>query len=789
MSNCSENNIYNEIMILPLIPLRGTVVFPNSVVSFDVGRDKSIKALEYAADKDIPVFLTSQKNPTQEEPDYEDVYKMGTVTKIKQTIRLPGNMLRVLAEGLFRAEITSFNSEHIFMQAEIKIITEDEVKDEADLNTCSLVRTAQEAFEEYSALTGRLSPEIIMQALMCELPGALADLIASHLFVLHTDKQQILEKLDYIERLNLSLEILYKELNILNLQKEIYSKVKVGIEKNQKEYYLKEQIKVIQEELGEKEGIINEIQEIRNRIEKEKIPEYVSEKLEKELKRLERINNISAEANVIRDYVDLLVELPWGKKSKESADIKRAEDILNKEHYGLEKVKERIVEFLAVRQMSQKADVPILCLVGPPGVGKTSIAQSVAKSLNRKYVRMSLGGVRDEAEIRGHRKTYVGAMPGRIISSLKQAKTNNPLILFDEIDKLGNDFRGDPSSALLEVLDSEQNISFRDHYLELPFDLSDVLFMCTANTVTTIPDALRDRLEIINLSSYTEDEKFNIATKFLINKQLKKHGLKRNIVKIDDSAVSDVIKYYTREAGVRQLERYIGSLCRKAVKQLLTDKSKKTVTFTSENIEGFLGKRKYRIDKKIKNSEIGIARGLAWTSLGGETLSVEVNTMKGTGKFELTGSIGDVMKESAHAAISYIRSASSTLNISKKFYKDTDIHIHIPEGAVPKDGPSAGITMATAMISALTGIPVKNDVGMTGEITIRGRILPIGGLKEKVLAAKNAGLRKVIIPIENDKDLNELPESIKENMEFILAENMSGVLEHSLENFGINPIT
>lgn len=779
----SENN---KIMQLPLVALRGLVVFPKSILSFDVGRAKSVEAMEYALQNDTTVFLVAQKDAKQEDPGQMDMYPFGTVTKIRQILKMPGNMVRVLAEGLHRGKINTYLQADPYYKVEITKIQDDEETDneghgEGQEETIAIVRTAHEAFEQYAPLFGKLGPETIMEVLNCEAPGNLADLIGTHVQIPTEEKQSLLEEIDDKNRLLQAIRYLFKEIDVLTIQRDIFVKVKSNIDKNQKEYVLKEQARVIQEELGDKDGVPAEILVYHERMAEKKLPDYAVEKLEKEFKRLERSNPASGESVVIRDYVDWVLDLPWENKSKENTSLKRAQIILDKEHYGLEKVKERVVEFLAVRQNAPKLDAPILCLVGPPGVGKTSIAKSVAKSLNRQYVRMSLGGLRDEAEIRGHRKTYVGAMPGRIIYSMKQGATMNPVILLDEIDKMNSDFRGDPASAMLEVLDGEQNNTFRDHYLEIPYDLSDVLFICTANSLETVPQALRDRLEVISLSSYTEEEKLNIAMKFLLDKQLKKHGLKRGSLRIKEEAILDIIRHYTKEAGVRQLERYIGQLCRKSVKEMLMESNRKSVTIDSQNLEQYLGKHKFRVDKINEASDVGIARGLAWTSVGGDTLSIEVNTMRGTGKFELTGNMGQVMKESAQAAVSYIRSNYKAFNLGKNFYRQTDIHIHIPEGAVPKDGPSAGITMATAMISALSDIPVRNDVGMTGEITIRGRVLPIGGLKEKVLAAKNAGLKKIILPFDNEGDLAELSDYIKEGMEFVLAKEMDEVLQHALE--------
>lgn len=761
---------------LPLVALRGLVIFPSSLLSFDIKRMQSVEALEESLENDNLVFLTAQIDSTLEEPQETDLYKCGTVTKIVQILKLPGNMLRVICEGVERAVIEDFIQQKPFFKVHINQV-EDSAADAivSDDHLEALMRLAQESFEEYAEMNGRLMPDAIVDILSCSEPGRLADLLGAHSQMKMEDKQRLLEETDGVVRLEEATRLLRHEISILSMQRDILLKVKANVDQNQREYFLREQLKVIQEEIGEKDGVGAEIEAYRERMAKADLPDYVRDKMSKELLRLERMPNAMGEGSVIRDYIDWILDLPWSVKSVDRNNLARAERVLAKDHYGLEKVKERVLEYLAVRQFSARLDAPILCLVGPPGVGKTSIAKSVARALNRQYIRMSLGGVRDEADIRGHRKTYIGAMPGRILHGVKQAGTANPLILLDEIDKMSSDFRGNPGAALLEVLDGEQNNSFRDHYIELPFDLSDTLFICTANTLDTVPDALRDRLEIVTLSSYTQDEKLHIAKGFLIPKQLKKHGLRRNQLRIKEDAILDIILHYTREAGVRQLERYIGELCRKTVKLILMEKQR-SATVSSQNITDFLGKRKHRHDKIQDESVSGICKGLAWTAYGGETLSIEVNTMKGSGKIQLTGNMGEVMKESAQAAISYIRSRSGKLEIGQSFYKDTDVHVHIPEGATPKDGPSAGITMATAIISALTEKAVRNDIGMTGEITIRGRVLPIGGLKEKVIAGRNAGLTKILLPFDNESDLDELPVYLKEGIEFVLVRDMDEVL-------------
>ncbi len=766
---------------LPIIPLRGVVVFPSCVIAFDVGRQKSIQAMEEAMSKDNNVFLTAQKNPTTEEPPNDELFTFGAVAKIKQIFRLPGGVVRIIAVGIDRGIINCFTQSDPYIKAEINVVAAiEETPESIDESIIATVRVVHEAFEQYVALNQKTTPDVIMEILNCETPAKLADLVAANTQFSINEKQLILEETESLKRLAMVAHLLHREIGILSIQKEVLQKVKFNIDKHQREYYLREQLKVIQEELGEKDGILADVEKYKERLEKLTLPDYAVEKFEFELNRLKRASSTSPESAVIRDYLDCILSLPWSERSEESKGLKKARQVLDKDHYGLEKVKERIIEFLAVRQVAKKLDSPILCLVGPPGVGKTSIAKSVAKALNRKYIRLSLGGVKDEAEIRGHRKTYVGAMPGRIIYSMRQAQTLNPLILLDEIDKLSSDFRGDPSSAMLEVLDPEQNNAFRDNYLEIHYDLSDVLFICTANSIDTIPYALKDRLEIISLTSYTEDEKENIAIRFLINKQLNKHGLKKYQLKISKECVCSIIKYYTKEAGVRQLERCIGEICRKSVKEILTEGKKKTVNVTHQNLELFLGKRKYHIGKINEICEIGVAKGLAWTAVGGDTLSIEVNVMHGSGELLLTGNLGDVMKESAQAAISYIRANFERFRLERNFYKNIDIHIHVPEGATPKDGPSAGITIATAMISALSQTPVRNDVCMTGEITIRGRVLPIGGLKEKVVAAKSQGILNVIIPLENEPDLMELPKNIREGVSFVLADNMETVLANAL---------
>lgn len=767
-----------ELINLPVIPLKGITVFPNMVISFAVANKNFIDTLETAMKNDEMVFLVSQRNVSSVDIEYKDLYSMGTIVKVKQVFRLPGNITHVIAEGMSRGELINLQENDGNTFADVNKIVDDDY--EEDIYIEALMRSATEAFEEYIKLSAKSSNTSIndFTGILSEKnPGRLSDLISAEIHLPQEEKQSILEIKEPIERLKNILNILKHELKILKIKIDIDEKVKSKIEKTQKEYYLREQLKVIQDELGDKDGVKADADDYKERLKAKKYPKEVNDVVLKEIEKMMRVPFSSPESNVIKSYIEWLLDLPWLERTKESIDLEKAEKILDKEHYGLSKVKERIIEFLAVRSNTKNLNAPIICLVGPPGVGKTSIAKSIAKCVNRKYTRISLGGVKDESEIRGHRRTYVGAMPGRIISAIKKAEVSNPLILLDEIDKLSTSYSGDPSAALLEVLDSAQNYSFKDHYIEIPYDLSQVFFICTANSADTIPAPLRDRMEMIYLSSYTSEEKINIAYKYLYAKALKEHGLKKNQLKISISAFEEVINSYTKEAGVRQLERMIGTICRKAVKNIVLGETKQQ-SVTKNNIEDYLGIKKYKYDKIYEENQIGIVRGLAWTSVGGDTLSIEVNTMKGTGKFEFTGNIGDVMKESAKAAVSFIRSNYEKFNLDDDFYKNTDIHIHIPEGAVPKDGPSAGITMATAMISALTGAYVKNNVAMTGEITIRGRVLPIGGLKEKIIAAKRAGIEKVIIPLENKKDLQEIPQNIIEDLNFVYAKDMNDVLNN-----------
>lgn len=764
---------------IPLIPLRGMSVFPYMVIHFDVGREKSINALEAAMVEDSLIFLCSQKDATVDEPTSEDFYHIGTVSKIKQMLKLPGGSIRVLVEGLNRGKIIEIIKEESYLEAEIEEVIYKPEELERDEKIEAAMRLVLKDFEEYINLSNKVSPDLILMVSDIEDPGRFADVIASYIYLKEEENQKILEAFDFYERLELLHSILQKEIEILKIEEQINQRVKKQITKVQKEYYLREQMKAIQSELGEEDELIEEIEEYKTKIEEIKMPKEVKEKALKEVNRLYKLSPNSAETGVIRTYLDWIVELPWDKETKDKVNIKKSRDILNNDHYGLYDVKERILEYIAIRKLTKNMKGPILCLVGPPGVGKTSIAKSIAKSLNRNFVRMSLGGVRDEAEIRGHRRTYVGALPGRIISSIKKAGSKNPVFLFDEIDKLNSDFRGDPASALLEVLDPEQNNTFTDHFLEVPFDLSQVFFITTANTTATIPRPLLDRMEVIKISGYTEEEKLQIGLNYLLPKQLKEHGLKENNLELSKEAIRDVINNYTREAGVRELERNIANICRKAAKRIV-EEDVKTVRVNRGNLDKYLGGAKYRYETVGKTHEVGVATGLAWTTVGGDTLSIEVNCMKGTGKVQLTGQLGDVMKESAMAGLSYIRSISKILDIEENFYKEMDIHIHVPEGAIPKDGPSAGITMATAVISALMNKPINKDVAMTGEITLRGRVLPVGGIKEKVLAAHRAGIKKILLPWENKKDLEEIPAKVRNKIEFVLVKKMDDVLEHAL---------
>ena len=759
---------------IPLIPLRGLTVFPNMIIHFDVGRDKSLKAIEAAMVKDEYVLLVTQKNTMQENPNHEEIYDIGTIVKIKQIVKQKPPIIKVLVEGIKRARVLEVANGQ-YLEAYIEEIEEKEAEDTPE--TEALMRSVGELFERYAGLNTKLSMEMVYSILGASSPLEIMDLIVANIPLEVTRKQEILECLEPAQRMYKVLEVLESEVEILELQKEIQGKVKDNIDQLQKEYYLREQLKVIQEELGEKDGVKADVEQYRAKMEELELSEEVKDKIEKEIGRLLKVPSSSPESGMIRSYIESLLALPWSYVTEENIELDHAETVLERDHYGLEEVKERILDFLSVRKFTETIGAPILCLVGPPGVGKTSIARSIAEATSRNYVRISLGGVRDEAEIRGHRRTYVGAMPGRFANALSEAGSSNPLMLLDEVDKMMSDFRGDPAAALLEVLDSAQNHSFRDHYLEVPLDLSKVLFVATANTLSTIPRPLLDRMEIIEVNSYTPIEKIEIADRYLVPKEMKKHGLNKKSFKISKDAINYVIEHYTREAGVRNLERQIGTLCRKATREMLRE-NKKSVTINTKKVQNYLGAEKVTYKEKNAKPQVGVVRGLAWTAVGGDTLSIEVNVMDGKGIFELTGNMGNVMKESAKAAMSYIRSKAPALGLSKDFYKQIDIHIHIPEGAVPKDGPSAGITMATAIISALTNKKVRNDIAMTGEITIRGRVLAIGGLKEKILAAKRAGIFEVIVPKENEKNIQEISSDVLDDVTVIYAETMDDVLKH-----------
>lgn len=764
-----------KISDMPVLPLRGVTIFPEMIMHFDVGREKSVKALDEAMKQNELILAVAQKDADVDEPSREDLYTVGTVVQIKQMAKIGDGQFKVLVKGTARARILDIE-ESDYLSAKIEIINEEAPK-EQNVKQEALVRTIAELFERYAGLNPRITDEVLYGILNLKDSIEMMDIIIGHIVLEVEKKQAILECLDIQERMYKTIQVLESEIEILSIQKEIMTKVKSNIDQSQKEYFLREQIKVIQEQLGDKDGLQGEIEKYQEKMKHLNLPQEVEEKLHKEIRKLRNTPSTSPDNGNIRTYIETVLDLPWNESTKENLDLKKANQILAKEHYGLSKIKERVIEYLAVRKLSNETISPILCLVGPPGVGKTSIAKSIAHATGRNYVRISLGGVRDEAEIRGHRRTYVGAIPGRFVYGLSEAKSNNPLMLLDEIDKMASDFKGDPAAALLEILDSNQNNSFKDHYLEVPVDLSEVLFIATANSLNGIPRPLLDRMEIIEVSSYTSLEKLEIAQKYLLPNQLEKHHLSKTQIKVNKANMLYIIEHYTKEAGVRGLERTIAKICRKAAREIV-EKEVVSVQITPTKLKEYLGASLFEYEDKNKNDEIGIVRGLAWTSVGGDTLSIEVNCMKGKGQLELTGKMGDVMKESARAAVSYIRSRASELGIQEDFYMNKDMHIHIPEGAVPKDGPSAGITMATAMISSLTGKAVRADLAMTGEITIRGRVLPIGGLKEKLLAAKRAKIKTVIVPAQNKRNVEELEACIIEGLEIIYATTMDDVLKH-----------
>ncbi|MEG0900177.1 MAG: endopeptidase La [Oscillospiraceae bacterium] len=764
---------------MPLIAMRGLVMFPKMVLHFDVGRDKSILALNAAMKDNRLIMLVAQKDLKIDEPTDNDLYRIGVVAEIKQIVKAKGETLRVIVEGMYRGVIDEFVETTPFFKAVVSESPLKEIRKSQELKCSALLRTVKDLFEEYCELSPRMPNDLVGNIIFDDDYINIAEYVAGNMPIQIEDKQKILAESCPIKRLECLAAVLDRENDILSLEKDIYDKVKDQVDKNQREYYLREQLKAITTELNEGDDPTDEGYKYMDQIYKLHLSVDNEEKLINEAKRMMRISSNSSEGAIIRNYLDTCLSLPWNKSTTDKIDIKKAKEILDKEHYGMQKVKNRILELLAVRKLSSDISGQIICLVGPPGIGKTSIAKSVAKTLGRKYARMSLGGLHDEADIRGHRKTYIGAMPGRIITALKQAKSNNALILLDEIDKLGNDFKGDPSSALLEVLDSEQNNAFVDHYIEIPFDLSKTLFLATANDLSAIPAPLRDRMEIIELTSYTRDEKFNIAKNYLVNKQIKRIGLKLTQIKFSDEAILELIDYYTRESGVRSLEREIASISRKVARDIVSGEEKR-VLVNAEVVQKYLGSRRFKPELIGAEDEIGLVNGLAWTSVGGEMLQIEVAILEGTGKIELTGQLGDVMKESARTAVSYIRSCCSKYNIDGDFYKNKDIHLHIPEGAVPKDGPSAGVSMCTALISALGNIPVKHDVAMTGEITLRGRVMAIGGLKEKAMAAHRAGIKTIIIPEDNKSDIEEIDEIIRKEVQFITANHIETVLENAL---------
>ena len=768
-----------EILTMPCIPLRGLLVYPRTVLHFDVGREKSIRALEAAMNKDKILFVSSQKDENILIPTPDDYYKVGTVVKIKQMLKIQGDSVRVLVEGMYRASIKEITAEEPYISASVDRLESINMPEDS-IEARAMTRVVLNSFNEYAQLATGVRTDIYDLSVIIDDPDALADSIAIQLDIDISKKQKILETLDVRERLTILNGIIFEENQILRLEKKLNEEVEENVKQNQKEYYLREQMKVIQNELGFGEDAVSEAKEWLDKLDDLKLDPKTDEKVRKEINKFTKMVPSSAESGVIRNYVETILSLPWNKSSKTNSDIKKAEKVLDEDHYGLEKVKERILEYLAVIHLSKGIKGPIICLVGPPGVGKTSIARSIARATGREFVRMSLGGVRDEAEIRGHRRTYIGAIPGRVISAIKDAGANNPVFLFDEVDKIGSDFKGDPASALLEVLDPEQNKEFTDHFLEIPFDLSNVMFITTANTTETIPRPLLDRMEVIDVSGYTEEEKVKIAQKYLVPKQMKAHGLKKKNFAISEKALRDLINFYTRESGVRNLEREIGSLCRKVARKIVAKKAQ-SYRITPASLENYLGKHMFRYDVVENEREIGVTTGMAWTQVGGDTLFIEAALVPGAGKIELTGQLGDVMQESARTAITYIRSIADEYGIEEDFYKKYDLHVHVPEGAVPKDGPSAGVTMFTSVMSVLLNKPVRKDVAMTGEITLRGKVLPVGGIKEKVLAAHRAGIRTILLPAENKADIDDIPQSVRKQLKFVLLEKADETLKYVLE--------
>ncbi len=767
----------SERIEIPVLPLRDVVVYPHMVIPLFVGRDKSIRCLETAMDNNKQVLLVAQKDAATEDPALEDLYDVGTVATILQLLKLPDGTVKVLVEGQQRAKIEQLTEDEFF-RAEAQFLETPEM-DEREQEV--LIRTAINQFEGFIKLNKKIPPEVLTSLSGIEEAARLADTIAAHMPLKLSDKQQVLEIVDIVERLEFLMAMMESEIDLLQVEKRIRGRVKKQMEKSQREYYLNEQMKAIQKELGELDDAPDEFEALKQKIEEAKMPAEAKEKTEQELQKLKMMSPMSAEATVVRSYIDWMLSVPWTKRSKVKKNLAKAEEILNADHYGLERVKERILEYLAVQNRINKLKGPILCLVGPPGVGKTSLGQSIAKATGRKYTRMALGGVRDEAEIRGHRRTYIGSLPGKLIQKMSKVEVKNPLFLLDEIDKMSSDMRGDPASALLEVLDPEQNSAFNDHYLEVDYDLSDVMFVATSNSMN-IPGPLLDRMEVIRLSGYTEDEKLNIAKRHLLNKQISRNGLKEHEISIEDSALIGIIRYYTREAGVRSLEREISKLCRKAVKEILLNKDLKTVTIGQDNLKDYLGVQRFDYGKADDNNRIGQVIGLAWTEVGGDLLTIETESMPGKGKLSYTGSLGDVMQESIQAAMTVVRTRAEKLGINPDFYEKRDIHVHVPEGATPKDGPSAGIAMCTALVSSLTGNPVKSDVAMTGEITLRGEVLPIGGLKEKLLAAHRGGIKTVVIPKENERDLEEIPDNVKADLSIHPVRWIDDVLQLALQN-------